>query len=117
MSAAIVIGLRCNYCGKHRSPGYVQTMPGGVTICLSCFEWHGKALRLLTEGVFPKSCQMCNLSHEELEAMLGDRYTGMYVHGPVDGIYQVLCPKCSDALRPKQKDRYSGTDFGAKLKL
>jgi len=117
MSLLIAIAIHCNYCGLQRPPLEVQEMPGGVTICFNCLEWHAKALHLLSTGVFPDRCQVCNQTHEQLEASLGARYVGMYVHGPVDGIYQVLCPVCSDAIRPKQKDRYRGTEFGAQKGL
>ena len=115
--SAIIFAVHCNYCGKQRAPSAVLDMPGGVRVCLHCLEWHNRALNFLATAEPPSGCQGCGKSHQQLDAELGERYIGMYVHGPVDGIYQVLCPVCSDAIRPKQRDRYRGTEFGARKGL
>ena len=112
MSAAIIIGVACNYCGKSKPPSEIEYRPGGVKICVKCAEWHVAALELLCSGTPPRACQFCNRKVEEIAKDDPGEYIGMYVHGPVDGIYQVACDKCSDALRQKQRDRYRGTEFG-----
>lgn len=112
MSAAVIIlGVKCNYCGKHRSPRQVHDWGGGVKICESCYEWHHHALAVLG-GAFPKGCQGCGVTYEELEKRGDGGYVDMTIHGPVDGIYQVFCLECSEKLRPKQRERYHGTEFG-----
>jgi hypothetical protein len=110
--AAIVISAHCNYCGKQRPPADVFHWAGGTRICADCLVWHRAAVELLFSGKPPNECQGCRktLAQLELECPQGD--IGMYVHGPVDGIYQVFCSVCSEAIRSKQKDRYRGTAFG-----
>lgn len=107
----VLIGVRCNYCGKDRAPHDVIDWAGGVKICANCLDWHRKALNAFA-GEIPSGCQGCNRSYAELEMLSLEGNVQMYVHGPVDGIYQVFCPLCSEAIRPKQRDRYCGTAFG-----
>ena len=78
-------------------------------MCLHCFEWHNHALALLNKGKIPPGCQVCGLTFEALANAAGN--TRMYVHAK-DGLYQVLCPTCSDAYILKRADLYKPTRFG-----
>jgi hypothetical protein len=116
MTAAVVIGTQCQYCSKFRPPGDVLTWPGGVRICLHCYEWHKKALDLMATGGVPDGCQACCRTFEQLDALYADAAgnTPMYFHSK-DGIYQILCPQCSEAYEQKRRDLYGATVYG-KLK-
>jgi hypothetical protein len=111
--SVVIIGKKCPYCLKWRSPHEIMDIGGGVTVCLECWQWHEKAILMIASGEPPSGCPMCRRDNATLEAELGDRYTGMTVHR-VDGIYQMACPECAWRLRPKQKDLYKGTAFGAR---
>lgn len=84
-------------------------------MCLRCHEWHGHALRILA-GEFPRGCQECGLTLEQLNTLGTGATTRMYVV-PKDGIYQVLCAICKDAYCAKRADLYRATQFGSELKL
>ncbi len=109
-----MIGVLCNWCGKLKPRHEVMEHPGGYKRCLRCEDAHMEALKLLATGDPPKFCLLCERTHEQLERELGERYTYMIVHGPVDGIYIAACPECSETLRQKQLTHYKGTEFGAK---
>ena len=78
-------------------------------MCLRCYTWHSKALDLLCKGIPPPGCQDCGLTFDDLADREGN--TKMYVHAK-DGIYQILCPRCSDVYVLKRRDLYGATLFG-----
>lgn len=79
-------------------------------MCFHCYEWHLKALAVLA-GTPPPGCQECGVTFGALQAASADGNTRMYVH-PKDGLYQVLCPLCSDRYTHKRADLYGDTAFG-----
>jgi len=111
-SNAVVIGEQCRYCSKFRAPADIMRLPGNVRICHSCYAWHQQALRLFS-GEPPSGCQECGITFADLDRRSVDGNVEMYVHAK-DGIYQVLCPACSDRYMRKRKDLYGGTPFGRK---
>lgn len=108
-----LLKLRCRLCSKFRSPSeFVHSPITGY--CWHCYEWHQRALKMLA-GEDPPGCQECEVSFEVLRAAAcGD--LRMYLH-PKDGIYQVLCLKCSDEYERKRLDLYGDTPHGFLKKL
>lgn len=111
----LVVGVRCHYCSKFRSPQEVLHIGGGVVMCWHCFEWHQQAVRMFS-GHPPRGCQECGVSFNQLQQSSGDGDVRMYVHAK-DGIYQVLCRACSDNYVAKRVDLYRDTPFGHARKL
>jgi hypothetical protein len=112
---AFQIRIRCHYCSHFRGPGDILHLPGGVVICLRCWEWHGKAMRMLA-GEPPPGCQVCGITFARLREMYPDGNIPMYLH-PKDGIYQVLCRCCSDEYERERLDLYGDTLHGELKKL
>jgi hypothetical protein len=116
LSPPAVMCVRCHYCSKFRSPRevlYIGT--GGACMCWDCYDWHNRALDALA-GTPPPGCQECGVTYEQLRERAGGGDCGMYVH-PRDGMYQVLCKKCSDAYVPQRVDLYRPTQYGHNRKL
>jgi hypothetical protein len=111
----IVVKSLCRVCGKFRDPReFVHDATIGY--CWTCFEWHLHAMRMLCQGVIPPGCQECGVSSEALAAAAGGADVRMYLH-PKDGIYQVLCKRCSDSYERKQNRLYKDTPYGHRKKL
>ena len=112
----LVVGVRCHYCSRFRSPREMLTLgTGGAKMCWRCFEWHRCALRMLA-GYPPSGCQQCGVTFQALRERNGGGDIRMYLM-PKDGIYQVLCKRCSDRYLPKRVDLIGDTAFGRSLKL
>ncbi len=92
-------------------------MTGGPIMCWRCYERHQKALQILA-GNAPPGCQneKCGVTFQQLEERAAGGDVRMYLHFK-DGIYQILCPTCSDQYVPKRVDLYGGTAFGHARKL
>jgi len=84
-------------------------------MCRRCHEWHLQALKALA-GEPPSGCQECGRSFKELEELAPGGNVRMYVH-PKDGLYQILCPRCSDRYVRKRRDLVKGTPFGKELNV
>lgn len=84
-------------------------------MCWQCMGWHEHALKVLA-GAPPRGCQECGVTFAFLESCSPDGNTRMYVHSK-DGIYQILCPHCSDAYERKRLDLYGGTRYADLKKL
>lgn len=108
--------IRCHYCSRFRSPREVLAIgTGGVVMCWLCYEWHLRALKALC-GQPPPGCQECGVTFDELRRVAVDGDCRMYVH-PKDGLYQVLCPRCSEAYYRKRADLYRSTLNGHRRKI
>jgi hypothetical protein len=114
---AIIIGERCPYCTKFRSPLEILPMPGGAKICLSCEQRHNEALEALSTGVFTGRCSECDLPAEELRAQGRCGANGAMAMHFENGIYRAMCLVCDAAYVPKRIELYGGTEFGHELKL
>jgi hypothetical protein len=106
---------RCRFCSRHSNPHEFVHDPI-IGYCWHCYEWHQRALHMLASGEMPPGCQECNRSKDELLREAGDGDLRMYVH-PKDGIYQVLCKRCSDRYERKRLDLYADTPHGFRQKL
>lgn len=84
-------------------------------MCFHCWQWHQQALKMFA-GEPPAGCQECGVTFEALERAAPGGNVGMYIHAK-DGIYQVLCRRCSDAYIQKRVDLYADTKFGWDRKL
>ena len=118
MSGLSYVGVRCQYCDKSRHPKEVVRLPGGVTMCFICAEWHGHALKILA-GDIPRGCQGCGRTFFSLLGVTKrclDTNISMRLVLK-DGIYQVLCEPCAVVYRTKRKEFYRGTEFGGRLKI
>lgn len=78
--------------------------------CLTCLEWHRKALAILA-GTLSPACTECGVSQEDER---GD--VRLYLHRK-DGCYQLLCPPCSDRYERKRLDQFGSTPYGASRQL
>ncbi|HYY70138.1 MAG TPA: hypothetical protein VE734_10420 [Terriglobales bacterium] len=109
-----MVAVTCRICGKARDPReFVHDAITGY--CWHCYEHHLEALRALAEGTPPAACHVCGVSTEALRAAQGGADVRMYMH-PKDGIYQVLCPGCSDRYERKATI-YDNTPYGWRKKL
>lgn len=109
---AIVIGKRCPYCTKFRSPSDIIPMPGGAAICVQCELRHQEALDAIATGVFTGECSECGKTAEQLHSATGE----MAIHYE-DGRYRVMCFDCDRVYVPKRKEFFKGTEFAHGLKL
>jgi hypothetical protein len=107
----VILLVRCHYCSKQRWPHEIIRMPKGHRCCLPCYEWHRAAIDMLSRGTPPKGCQECGVTFKALEERPGDGNTRMMLHQK-DGIYQVLCPACSDRYVVQRRDLYGRTIYG-----
>src|ERR1039458_9922140 len=64
----IIIGVKCPYCSRFRSPRDMIAMMGGAQICVQCELRHIEALDAMAYGVFTGECSECGLSADELRA-------------------------------------------------
>ena len=85
-------------------------------MCLRCFEWHNRALDLLSNGTLPPGCQLCETPMKVLNALSVGPTTRMYVI-PIDGIYAIACANCKDGYTRQRADLYKNTAYGQELKL
>ena len=110
------LAVKCHYCSKFRAPDQIIELgTGGAKICWHCWEWHNEALSVLA-GSPPQGCQECGVTFAELRLVSGDGDVRMYLHAK-DGVYQILCPACSDRYVPKRRDLYGPTLFGHRMNL
>lgn len=102
----VLMGERCPYCTKHRSPRDIIHYPGNVKICVDCERRHQEALDALSTGTFNGTCSECGKSAREL----GVHNLEMAVHYE-GGRYRLLCKACDLAYVPKRKELYGNTEF------
>lgn len=114
MSVPQVLRVTCRGCSKPRDPReFVHSPITGV--CWSCYDWHAKALELLTSGRMPDGCQECGRTYQRLDELSrgnGEADSRLVLERK-DGIYQVLCMPCDRAYLEKRRDLYGKTPFGA----
>ena len=108
-----IFRVACTICSKPRNPKEVIKLPGGVTVCWRCYDWHQKALLALATGVPPAGCQECGTPFADLQAVDNTGNVPMAMHVK-DGVYQILCLSCSDVYERKRRDLYGGTLYGAR---
>jgi hypothetical protein len=111
LSATVIIGSKCPYCQKWRSPRDILRHPGGVTICTSCEQRHIEALEALSTGEFHGDCAECGKNIAELPGN-----GQMAVHFE-NGRYNIMCLACDRTYTPKRAELYGETEFGRSLKL
>jgi len=112
----VLLTVECHYCSKFRNPAEIIPLGlGGAKMCWHCYQWHQKALAMLS-GHPPPGCQQCGVTFAELRLRAGGVDVRMYLHAK-DGIYQILCRTCSDNYVPKRRDLYGPTLFGHRMNL
>ena len=116
LNCHVVITEKCHFCSKGRNPHEVIHLPGGKLLCWTCYGWHRRAMNLLAKGEVPPGCQECGLKIEAMQEVNARGDKPLYLH-PKDGVYQVLCGKCSDAYVQKRADLYRSTQYGRSQKL
>ncbi len=78
-------------------------------MCWRCYEErHRPALHGLKP---PKECSMCHTPTEVLAAMQPGGRLRMFIHF-TDGVYALMCPRCSDEHVLKRQDLYRKTRYG-----
>jgi len=111
-----VVSVRCHYCSKFRHPDDVHPIgTGGAVMCVHCREWHAENVSAITRGGVPKGCFECRITWAELRLRFaaGDKPDEVKMFMvPKDGIYQLLCAKCTDAYERKRADLLRGTLYG-----
>lgn len=115
VAPAVLTGLvRCHYCSKHVLAGDLTlNRPGTLQICRDCWDWHNKALAIVSDQPEPTHCPECKLSTEELSANLkpGEALRwSMAVRK--DGEYQLLCMPCGRRYFRQRPDIFRPTHFG-----
>lgn len=113
----IVIGERCPYCQKFRSPLDFIHQPGGVKICTACEQRHVEALQALQSGRFLGECSECGTSYADLKDRKRCGPLGQMAVHFENGKYRVMCLPCHAAYVPKRAELYRETEFGRDLKL
>ena len=99
--AVLRLQHRCRFCGHFR-PAEEFVCGPVIGQCLTCLEWHRKAMDMLC-GAIPPACTECD------RAPLDARY---FLHRK-DGCYQLLCPDCSDRYVSQRSDQFANTPFGS----
>lgn len=95
---------RCRFCSHWRPIEEFGAAGPLVGQCLTCLEWHRKALAMLAGRLEP-ACVECGVSHEDAR---GD--VRLYLHR-MDGAYALLCRACSDRYVAKRLDQFAGTPY------
>lgn len=113
----IIIGEKCPYCTKFRSPLEIIRQPGGVTICVSCEQRHLEALSAMQTGTFTGECSECGLKAEDLRAQNRCGPDGAMACHFENGRYRMVCLPCDATYVPKRAELYGQTEFGHALKL
>jgi hypothetical protein len=109
------IAISCKICHRQKNPGDFMTRSEvRGNICSNCYDWHLSALQMMN-GSIPKGCQVCNQTFAQLAAIYPGDHVPMYLQ-PLDGIYQILCPTCSDDYE-KKSPTYKETLYGKLKKL
>jgi hypothetical protein len=85
------------------------SLTADVRICLSCYEKHEQALEALS-GKREPECQECLKSLTDLAAERGTDTVPMVAHWK-DGVYQLLCVRCSDRYEQQRRDLYGETAY------
>ena len=106
----VIIGEKCPYCSRFRSPLELIAMPGGAKICTPCTHRHEEALNAFSTGVFTGECSECGKSAEQLRSPSGR----MAIHFE-NGLYKAMCLPCNAVYVTKRSDLYRGTEFGHAL--
>lgn len=115
---------RCRLCLKFYRPwGLLRlSVQGGFDLCHKCYQWHQDALLVLAGKKLPTGCAECNRTWDQIRAVdprapgLEHQDRRIYLHG-LEGIYVLLCARCSNRIVRLQKKQYRGTAFGAAAKL
>jgi hypothetical protein len=117
MSHGVLLGEKCPQCSQFRNPAEILRfgLDGCVRLCLKCYEHHLEVLKIMASGQPPKACQECNTEFSNLAADAAGN-SRMYIHSK-DGVYQVLCSRCSDAYELKRADLYRSTPYGAEKRI
>lgn len=108
-----LIGERCPYCSKFRSPREIVSIGGGK-ICLQCEQRHIAALDALNAGSFNDRCSECDRTPDQIRAT-GHKTAVWCVHFE-NGIYKCMCKPCDAIYVTKRSDLYDGTQFWHELK-
>lgn len=117
MSLGIIIGEKCPYCTKFRSPLDFIHQPGGVKICTACEQRHLEALAGISTGKFLGECSECATKWDELAAAGKCGPKGeMPVHFE-NGKYRVMCIPCNAVYVRKRSELYGETEFGRSIGL
>ena len=106
-------------------------LPGGASICHSCYHQHVIAvyalsgLKVSESGEFttasppPLECSECHADIPTLAARNGNgdlssvRLTIQWERG----IYRFLCRECAGKMFPKRREFYKGTEFAERMRL
>lgn len=114
MTNGIILTETCHYCRHARALRDVMRLPGGVRLCISCYEKHQVALIALSRGKPPSDCSECHTPLDDLQK--GDRPVQMALHYE-DGFYRLMCLPCSETYIQKRRDLYGPTQYGWEQKL
>lgn len=115
--SVIIIGERCHYCSKFRSPSDIINQPGGVKICIGCEQRHLEALAAMQTHNFLGCCSECGRTAEELKAQKRCGPLGQMAVHFEGGKYRPMCLVCNETYVPKRRDLYGETEFGWAQKL
>ena len=117
LTGQVIIGEKCPYCSKFRSPKDIIPMMGGAKICVDCERRNVEALEALSKGRFTGECSECGRSADALKAQhrCGPRGE-MAIHFE-NGRYRAMCLVCDRSYVPKRLDLYGGTEFAHVNKL
>lgn len=110
----IVMGERCNWCGKFRAPNSVHRLKSHQAICDECLEWHAAAMDVLA-GKPPAGCQECGKTWQHLREHAAPAPPKMTIVEK-DGIYQLLCEPCAEQYVGKRADFFGNTPFWVQRK-
>jgi hypothetical protein len=113
----VLIGEKCPSCSRFVSALEMLRfgLGGCVRMCIRCYGHHRHRLAGLAAQNPPEACHGCSTPFEELPKDAGGN-SRMYIHEK-DGIYQVLCLRCSDAYERKRPDLYRSTPYGHERKI
>ncbi len=106
--AGAVLKVQCHTCSRFHYAGDVAFLPGGVVRCDQCMEKSTSEM-----GKFMASHSLtCYECHRKFST--GDIRVSVVWK---DGVYQALCPGCTQVYVPKRRDLFKGTPFAKEMKL
>lgn len=108
--------FRCRFCGNYQPQGdFILPNDLAISPCLDCHRANEAALAALANKSEP-GCWECRKTLSQIAHDTGKADVRMYLHKK-DGLFQLLCPRCSDAYERKRLDLYGSTPYGERKKL
>jgi len=106
------VHAHCHTCGNPCDPAEATPIGPHLRQCARCQQWHQRALAAFCGQAPPPGCQRCEKTLAQLKAEAAPAEPRMYIVGPVDGLYVILCAGCNRYFEERSRHRYRDTPHG-----